>query len=93
MNLSDFMPAIRSGIANLESQIALAEVLGGMTAIQTAELAGSTVATVADVLQRVIDGDVDASAADEAELRAIYDEVLETRSAFDAWRVETGGVA
>ncbi len=85
MNLADFLPALRSARANLEAQIALAQALGGMTKNQTGELAGSTVATVADVLQRVIDGTISASEADEAELRAIYDAVLDDRNAFDEW--------
>ncbi|MFN3469963.1 MAG: hypothetical protein ACK4Z7_09665 [Novosphingobium sp.] len=85
MDLADFLHALRSARANLEAQITLAQALGGMTLTQTADLAGSTVATVADVLQRVIDGAITASEADEAELRAIYDAVLDDRNAFDEW--------
>lgn len=93
MNLSDFLPALRSAKANLEAQIVLAQALGGMPLMQTADLAGSTVATVADVLQRVIDGMITASEADEAELRAIYDAVLDERNAFDEWRAGQEGGA
>lgn len=94
MNLADFLPAVRSAKANLEAQIALAQALGGMTLTQTADLAGAAVATVADVLQRVIDGAIIASAADEAELRGIYDAVLDERNGFDEWRAgQEGGAA
>lgn len=88
MNLSDILPAVRSAADNLAAQITLGKALGGMALTQTAELAGSTVATTADVLQRVIDGAITASAGDEAELRTIYDQVLAARADLDAFMVD-----
>lgn len=94
MNLADFLPAVRTAKDNLDAQIDLAQALGGMTLTQTADLAGAAVATVADVLQRVIDGSIAASEADEAELRMLYDDVLATRNAFDEWLGgQAGGAA
>ena len=84
MNLSDLLPIIRNYKINLETQIALTENLGGVSAIQTSEIAGATVATIADILQRVIDKEIIATESEDTELREIYDNVLEMRETFES---------
>jgi hypothetical protein len=88
MNLTEILPMVRSAVDNLTAQIVLGKMLGGMALTKTAETAGSIVATTADVLQRVIDGQVSGSQADEDQLREIYESVLVARNDLDTFITE-----
>lgn len=87
MNLSEILPALRLVKTSFEQQVALAKALGGITASVLAEQSGGIIASIADALQRVIDGTIEASAEDEAELRALYDAVLGIGADFDQWQL------
>ncbi|MCY1672119.1 hypothetical protein OVA07_14015 [Novosphingobium sp. SL115] len=83
MNLSEILPFLTASVQTLESHMAMALALRGITLQHTQDLTATTVATVADVLQRLIDGQVSATSGEDATLRALHDNLAAIVATFE----------